>query len=243
MNITTSSKQERLKRIFTHNFREKALSVVCAAATMLLAFCFTPVHQIYTFKIKTNIASDQILVFQNTDSIEVKVSGTFFDLRKINSENLEINFDFSSEKAGEISRTASENLFPASLANLETESVIPQTIIWRTETKIEKNIPVTIVFEEEKESVNYTAEPDEIKIIGAESVLKGLDGIDSVKIPKEAFSEKTEIEIGLVFPKFTAPADGITSVKVMKKADETASDEIPGTQKSEENSEKTETEE
>ena len=243
MNITTSSRSERLKRIFTHNFREKALAAICAITALLLAFCFKPAQQTCLLKINSKIAPDQVLVSQNAQLIEVKVSGTFFDLRKITVENLEINFDFSAEKAGEINRTANENILPATFKNLEIENIFPETIIWRTEAKIEKTLPVNIVFEEGSSDENYIVEPAEIEITGAESVVSRLEKINSEKIPMDAFADKAEIEIPVVFPEFTVSTDGTAKVKVTRKMEVEASEEETETQKSEENSEKTETEE
>ena len=240
MNITTSSRSERLKRVFTHNFREKALAALCALAALLLAFCFKTAQQTYLLKINAKIAPDQVLVSQNVNLIEVKVSGTFFDLRRITIENLEINFDFSAENAGEINRTANENILPATFKNLEIENIFPETIIWRTETKIEKTLPVNILFEEGNSDENYTVEPSEIEITGAESVVNGLEKIDSGKIPMDAFADKAEVEISLIFPEFTASTDGTSKVKVTKKSDVETPDEETETPKSEENTEKTE---
>lgn len=240
MNITTSSKSERLKRIFTHNFREKALAALCALVALLLSFCFKQANRTYMLKINTKIAQDQVLVAQNAHMIEVKASGTFFDLRKITAENLEINFDFSVETAGKISRTANENLLPAVFKDLEIENIFPEKIIWQTEAKIEKTLPVNIVFEEGNSDENYIVEPAEIKIAGAESAVSGLEKIDSQKIPMDAFADRPEIEIALVFPDFTVSNDGIVKVKVAKKAETEISEEETETQKNEENAEKTE---
>jgi len=237
MNITTSSKSERLKRIFTHNFREKFLAALCAAAVLMFAVCFKQVRQTYTFNIDTKTATDSVLVSQNASSIEVTVSGTFFDLRRISIENPVINFDFSNEKAGEISRTVSGKLFPAVFKNIEIETISPETLIWRTEAKVEKTVPVSIVFDGENAGEDYTVEPAEIGITGAESAVNGLEKINSEKIPEDAFTEKTEIEIPLIFPEFTASTDGTLKVKVTKKA---VGDEAAEAQKNEENTEKTE---
>lgn len=243
MNITTSSRSERLKRIFTHNFREKALAALCALVALLLSFCFKQARQEYTLKINSKIAPDQVLVSQNAHLIEVEVSGTFFDLRRISAENLEINFDFSAEKAGEINRTANENILPAVFKNLDIKTIFPETIIWRTEAKIEKTLPVNIVSEEGSIDESYIVEPAEISIAGAESVLNGLEKINSEKIPMDAFADRPDIEIPLVFPEFTVSTDGTAKVKVSRKMEVEASEEETETQKSEENSEKTETEE
>lgn len=240
MNISTSSKPERLKRIFTHNFREKFLAALCAAVVLLLAFCFKQVQRTYTFAINTKIAEDQVLVSQNVYFAEVKVSGNFFDLRRIDIENLAINFDFSAEKAGEISKKADENLLPAPFKNLVIKNIFPETLMWRTETKIEKTVPVNILFEEGNDNGNYIVEPSEIKITGAESVVNGLDKINSEKIPMNAFADKAEVEISLSFPKLTVSTENITNVKVTRKA---AGEETAETQKTEENTEKTENEE
>lgn len=240
MNITTSSRSERLKRIFTHNFREKALAALCALVALLLSFCFTPAQQTYRLKINSRIAPEQVLVSQNANLIEVSVSGTFFDLRRITAENLEINFDFSAENAGEITRTANENLLPAVFKNLEIENIFPETIIWRTEAKIEKTVPISILFEEGNDDGSYIIEPAEIKITGAESAVNTVEKINSKKIPMNAFADKAEVEISMIFPEFTASADGIVNVKVAKKAEIETSDEETETQKNEENTEKTE---
>ena len=224
MNIRNSSGQDRLKRIFTHNFREKVLSAFCALAVLLLAFCLKPIHKVYIFKVNTKIAADQVLVSQNAGLVEVKVSGTFFALRNIRAENLEINFDFSAEKAGEINRIVGEKELPPAFMNLSTEKIFPETLTWHTESKIEKTVPVNIERGEENKDENYAAEPAEIKIIGAENVVNGIEKINTEKIPADAFADKTEIEIPLVFPPFTASTDGTMKVKVTKtagKADDT----------------------
>lgn len=224
MNIRTSSGQDRLKRIFIHNFREKALAALCAVIVLILSFSLKPIYKIYTFKVNTRIAADQMLISQNTHLIEVKVSGTFFDLRKIKAENLEINFDFSAEKAGEISRSIGEKELPSAFINLSIESIFPAMLTWQTEAKIEKTVPVNIVSDDGEKEINYTADPSEIKITGAESIVNGIEKINTEKIPVDAFADKTEIEIPLVFPAFTAPTDGTTKVKVTKtagKADDT----------------------
>jgi len=134
MKIMTQ-KQGFIKRAFTHNLREKLLSVLCAVVLMLVAVCFKPVHKVYSVTVNTKISPEQVLVSENIDKIEVKVSGNFFELRKIKSEDLVINFDFSSEKAGEISRNIGDNELPASFLPLDVESVSPQVLVFITEEK------------------------------------------------------------------------------------------------------------
>ncbi|MBO7128038.1 hypothetical protein J6W78_10930 [bacterium] len=134
MKITTQ-KQGFIKRAFTHNLREKLLSVLCTAVVMLVAVCFKPVNKVYSVKINTKIPPDQVLVSENIDHIEVKVSGNFFELRKVKNEDLVINFDFSSEKAGEISRNIGDNELPASFLPLDVESILPQILVFITEEK------------------------------------------------------------------------------------------------------------
>ena len=124
-----------IKRIFTYNLREKFLAAACAAMVMLVAVCFKPVNRVYSVRINTKISPEQVLVSENIDRIEVKVSGNFFELRRIKSEDLVINFDFSSEKAGEISRNIGDNELPASFLPLNVESVSPQVLVFITEDK------------------------------------------------------------------------------------------------------------
>ena len=216
MNIRTSSGQDRLKRIFIHNFREKALAALCAVIVLILSFSLKPIYKIYTFKVNTRIAADQMLISQNTHLIEVKVSGTFFDLRKIKAENLEINYVIEPRRY--------DRELPSAFINLSIESIFPAMLTWQTEAKIEKTVPVNIVSDDGEKEINYTADPSEIKITGAESIVNGIEKINTEKIPVDAFADKTEIEIPLVFPAFTAPTDGTTKVKVTKtagKADDT----------------------
>lgn len=134
MKIMTQ-KQGFIKRAFTHNLREKILSALCAVLVMFVAICFKPVSKVYSVKVNTKISPDQLLVSENIDKIEVKVSGSFFELRKIKSEDLVINFDFSSEKAGEISRNIGDNELPASFLPLNVESVSPRILVFITEDK------------------------------------------------------------------------------------------------------------
>ena len=135
MNITTSSSQERFKRIFTHNLREKAIAAACAAVFLMLSFCLKPIPRIYSVRFDTKISSDQVLVSASTDHVEVKVNGNFFELRKIKNEDLVINFDFSSEKAGEISRTIDESLLASSFSALDVKNIMPQTLVFITKEK------------------------------------------------------------------------------------------------------------
>lgn len=130
-----TQKQGFIKRAFTHNLREKILSALCAVVVMLVAICLKPVNKVYSVKINTKISPDQELVSGAVDMIEVKVSGNFFELRKIKSEDLVINFDFSSEKAGEISRNIGDKELPASFLPLNVESVSPQVLVFITEDK------------------------------------------------------------------------------------------------------------
>ena len=141
MNITTSSKKDRLKRIFTHNLREKLIAAACAAVALLLSFCFRTADQTYTFNISIKTAPEQIIVSQNTEKIDVKVSGTFFDLRKIDRSTLEINFDFSAEEAGGITKTLDKNILPASFSALEIKSISPQTLVLKTEERKTETAP------------------------------------------------------------------------------------------------------
>lgn len=130
-----------IKRIFTHNLREKFLAAACALVVMLVAVCFKPVNKVYSVKVNTKISPEQVLVSENIDQIEVKVSGNFFELRRIKSEDLVINFDFSSEKAGEISRNIGDNELPASFLPLNVESVSPQVLVFITEDKKVETAP------------------------------------------------------------------------------------------------------
>ena len=243
MKIATTSKAERLKKLFTHNFREKFLAALCAAAALLLSFCFKPAQQTYSLKINSKIAPDQMLVSQNAMLVEIRVSGTFFDLRSVDIENLALNFDFSLEKAGEIVRTANEKMLPAAFKNMKIENIFPENLAWRTEAKIKKTVPIGIVFEDGESSESYIAEPSEIEITGAESAVNGLEKINSEKIPMNAFADKAEVEISLIFPKFTASTAEISKVKVTKKSDAETSGEETDTQKNEESPEKTAQEE
>ena len=134
MKIMTQ-KQGFIKRVLTHNRREKLLAVLCTVLVMLVALCFKQVSKVYTLKVNAKIAEDQIVVSGNIDSVEVKVSGTFFELRKVKTEDLVINFDFSSEKAGEISRSIGDKELPASFAPLDVKNISPEILTWVTEEK------------------------------------------------------------------------------------------------------------
>lgn len=138
-----TQKQGFIKRAFTHNLREKILSALCAVVVMLVAICLKPVNKVYSVKVNTKISPDQELVSGAVDMIEVKVSGNFFELRKIKSEDLVINFDFSSEKAGEISRNIGDKELPASFLPLNVESVSPQVMVFITEDKKVETAPET----------------------------------------------------------------------------------------------------
>ncbi len=117
------------------NLREKAIAAACAVFVLFLAFCFKPITRAYSVKVDTKIAPDQIIVSDVTDHVEVKVSGNFFELRRIKSEDLVINFDLSSENAGEINRTLDESFLSSSFSALDIKSILPQTLTFITEEK------------------------------------------------------------------------------------------------------------
>ena len=150
-----------IKRIFTHNLREKFLAAACAAMVMLVAVCFKPVNRVYSVRINTKISPEQVLVSENIDRIEVKVSGNFFELRRIKSEDLVINFDFSSEKAGEISRNIGDNELPASFLPLNVESVSPQVLVFITEDKKVETAPAEPASVEEAAGESAEQEPSQ----------------------------------------------------------------------------------
>ena len=163
MKIMTQ-KQGFIKRAFTHNLREKLLSVLCAVMLMLVAVCFKPVHKVYSVTVNTKISPEQVLVSENIDKIEVKVSGNFFELRKIKNEDLVINFDFSSEKAGEISRNIGDNELPASFLPLDVQSVSPQILVFITEDKKVETAPAeqAPVEETDRESADQEPAPESV---------------------------------------------------------------------------------
>lgn len=183
MNVTTSSAQERFKRIFTHNLREKAIAAACAAVFLILSFCFKPVSRIYSVKVETKVAPDQTIVFSSTDHVDVKVSGNFFELRKID-EDLVINFDLSSENAGEINRTVEESLLPQSFASLDVKNIVPQTLVFRTEVQKQESAP-----EEEPAETSPEQKPAEPESEPAETAADKPDE-NAVKAP--AAEEKNE---------------------------------------------------
>lgn len=241
MKIMTQ-KQGFIKRAFTHNRREKLLSVLCTVVVMLVAVCFKPVHKVYSFRVDTKIAPDQVIVSGNIDKVEIKVIGTFFELRKVNREDLVISFDFSSEKAGEISRNIGESTLPASFTNLATENIFPETITLQTEMKKEKTLPVKVVFEGETE-INldgYKIVPNEVRIVGAESAVEKLEVMFTEQVSAETLASSEETEISIIFPEFTVSADGVAKVKIAKKGEGTAEEAAPA---KEENAEKTANEE
>lgn len=133
--INTSSKQDFMKRLFRHNLREKILAVFCTLVIMLVAVCLKPVSKVYSIRVNANISPDHVLVSENIDNIEVKVSGNFFELRKIKSEDLVMNFDFSKESVGEIALNIGEKELPAVFLTLDVKSISPQTLVFRTEEK------------------------------------------------------------------------------------------------------------
>ena len=124
-----------MSRLFKHNLREKALAVFCTLVIMLVAICLQSVNKVYSLKVNVKVSPDQVLVSENIGSIEVKVSGNFFELRKIKNEDLEMNFDFSSEKAGEMTVNIGEKELPAVFMPLDVKSISPQTLVFRTEEK------------------------------------------------------------------------------------------------------------
>ena len=140
MKIMTQ-KQGFIKRAFTHNRREKLLSVLCTVVVMLVAVCLKPVSKVYSVRVSTKISPDQELVSGAADQIEVKVRGNFFELRKIKSEDLVINFDFSDESAGEISRNIGDNELPASFLPIDVESISPQVLVFITKEKKAETTP------------------------------------------------------------------------------------------------------
>lgn len=155
-------KQELIKKIFICNLREKIFAVLCTLLALYVATCFKTVHKVYSVKVNTKISPKQILVSNIIDHVEVKVNGNFFELRKIKSEDLVINFDFSSEKAGEISVNIGEKELPSSFTALDVKSISPQTLVFRTEEKKEEPAkPVETLPEtspKEEESVETSPE-------------------------------------------------------------------------------------
>ena len=117
MITTSSNKQDFIKRLFKHNLREKLIAAVCTAVILLVAVCLKPVNKVYSVSVNAKISPDQELVSENIGRIEVKVSGNFFELRKIKAEDLVMNFDFSNEPAGETS-VKSQQQDKASLYNV-----------------------------------------------------------------------------------------------------------------------------
>ena len=156
--ITTSSKQEFMKRLFKHNLREKLIAAVCTAVILLVAVCLKPVSKVYSVSVNAKISPDQELVSENIGRVEVKVGGNFFELRKIKAEDLIMNFDFSNEPAGEISLNIGDKELPAVFLPLDVKSVSPQTLIFRTEMRKVENGPETPATEEEtvKEAADLT---------------------------------------------------------------------------------------
>lgn len=154
--INTSSKQEFMSRLFKHNLREKTLAVFCTLVIMLVAVCLQSVNKVYSLKVNVTVSPDQELVSENIGTIEVKVSGNFFELRKIKNEDLEINFDFSSEKAGEIVLNIGEKELPAAFAPIDVKSISPQMLVFRTEEKKTETAP-----EEPEETASETSSKEE----------------------------------------------------------------------------------
>lgn len=156
--INASSKQEFMTRLFKHNLREKLLAAVCTAVILLVAVCLRPVNKVYSVSVNTKISPDQELVSENIDRIEVKVSGNFFELRKVKAEDLVIDLDFSKESAGEISLNIGDKELPAVFLPLDVKSVSPQTLIFRTEMRKVESEPETPATEEEivKEAADLT---------------------------------------------------------------------------------------
>ena len=164
MKIMTQ-KQGFIKRALTHNRREKLLAVLCTVLVMLVALCFKQVSKVYTLKVNAKIAEDQIVVSGNIDSVEVKVSGTFFELRKVKTEDLVINFDFSSEKAGEISRSIGDKELPASFAPLDVKNISPEILTWVTEEKKAEIAPADSAPVEESVKDAADQEPSQESVV------------------------------------------------------------------------------
>lgn len=158
MITTSSNKQDFIKRLFKHNLREKLIAAVCTAVILLVAVCLKPVNKVYSVSVNAKISPDQELVSENIGRIEVKVSGNFFELRKIKAEDLVMNFDFSNEPAGEISLNIGDKELPAVFLPLDVKSVTPQTLIFRTEIRKVESEPETPAPEEEtvKEAADLT---------------------------------------------------------------------------------------
>ena len=144
MKIMTQ-KQSFIKRAFTHNRREKLLAVLCSVVIMIVAVCFKPVNRVYSLRVNANISPDQVLVSENVSGVEVKVSGNFFELRKVKSEDLVINFDFSKERAGEITMNIGDKELPAAFLPLDVKSISPEIIVFRTEDKKAETSPEPLV--------------------------------------------------------------------------------------------------
>ena len=139
--IATSSKQDFMSRLFKHNLREKTLAVFCTLVIMFAAFCLKSVNKVYSVRINTKISPDQVLVSENIGTVEVKVSGNFFELREIRNEDLVINFDFSDESAGEITVNIGEKELPAVFLQLDVKNISPETLVFRTEKKKAETSP------------------------------------------------------------------------------------------------------
>ena len=157
MKIMTQ-KQSFIKRAFTHNRREKLLAVLCSVVIMIVAVCFKPVNRVYSLRVNANISPDQVLVSENVSSVEVKVGGNFFELRKVKSEDLVINFDFSKERAGEITMNIGDKELPAAFLPLDVKSISPESIVFRTEDK--KAEPVETLPETSPEQKRAETEPE-----------------------------------------------------------------------------------
>lgn len=139
--INTSSKQDFVTRFFKYNLREKLLAVFCTLLIMFVAVCLKPVNKVYSVKVYTKTAPDQVIVSGSIDHVEVKVNGNFFALRKIESEDLVMNFDLSNESAGEITVNIGDNELPAVFEPLDVKNISPRVIILTTEEKKTETAP------------------------------------------------------------------------------------------------------
>jgi diadenylate cyclase len=174
----------------------------------------------YTFPIEfRNLPKNLELLKMSADKAEVQISGSRHLLLQLKPERVGLSISLENSRSGEnILPLTSKNLSISPGLNVVKISPNELTVIMEgRESKIVSIQPEWVgTLPEGKELLSFTILPDNVTVVGAPSILKGVSSITTEPIVLSALNESGVIEIGIILPTESVkfPSDFPKKVKV-----------------------------
>lgn len=208
---------EAIKKFFTQYSTEKILALVITLILWTFSISRNQESRDYTVKLNVIIHSDQMIVSEPVEQMQVKISGSVFDFARINEKDLFVNIDISSQKPGKFTRFLDAKMLTFA-KDLDVEKFFPSEISIRTAKRAEKVVNIEPWLDGQPPSgwkiTGYKVTPEKVTVSGPEKEIAEIDSVTTEKTVLESLNGSVEKELKILMPSIHISTVDINVAKV-----------------------------